>query len=249
MQNNKGEQVGKRYYPNRLIRRLENEYEFVHLYPAILWTTPRLDNEFVFFRNISHLCHRKLTETKRRIPKSRSKSRNYNRNKNGCKISIKTLKKTELFGDSRYGKEFDDIELFSKNGLSNPKSIIIRKGCIIDNLTFEYNDFSAVHGGTGGSEEETMLEKDEYIVKVSGTYGKFGKEFLIETLSFTTNKGKEISTGQPNPGKENFEYKAEDGYAICALFGRADNYLNCIGFYSIKMDQGIKKNFLGGMLG
>lgn len=164
------------------------------------------------------------------------------------KSVLKTLKKSELFGDSRYGKEFDDIELFSKNGLSNPKSIIIRKGCIIDNLTFKYNDFSAVHGGTGGSEDETMLEKDEYIVKVSGTYGKFGKEFLIETLSFTTNRGNEITAGQPNPSKENFEYKVEDGYAICALFGRADNYLNCIGFYSRKMDIGMKKDLLGDIL-
>lgn len=164
------------------------------------------------------------------------------------KSLLKTLKKSELFGDSRYGKEFDDIELFSKNGLSNPKSIIIRKGCIVDNIAFKYNDFSVSHGGNGGDKTEAMLEKDEYIVKASGKCGKFDNEFLIETLSFTTNKGKVISVGQPKPGKDSFEYKADEGYAICALFGRADNYLNCIGFYSRKMDMGMQ-NLLGGMLG
>ena len=165
------------------------------------------------------------------------------------KSVLKTLKKSELFGDSRYGKEFDDIVLCSEKGFSNPRSIIIRKGEIIDNLTFEYNGYATEHGGSGGTKKEAMLGKDEYIVKVAGTYGNFGNELLIETLSFTTNKGNVISAGQPAPGKNYFEYKAEESYAICALFGRADRYLNCIGFYSKKIDVDIKNGLLGGMLG
>ena len=97
-----------------------------------------------------------------------------------------------------------------------------------------------------------MLGKDEYIVKVAGTYGKFGNELLIETLAFTTNKRTVIAAGQPTPGKDYFEHKAEEGYAICAicaLFGRSDRYLNCIGFYSKKIDVNIKNGFPGGMLG
>lgn len=161
----------------------------------------------------------------------------------------KTLKKSDLFGDTRYGKEFDDIDFCSEKGLSNPQSIIIRKGGIIDNLTFVFNGYTGAHGGTGGTKKESMLGKDEYIVKVAGTYGKYANELVIETLAFTTNKGNVISAGQPAPGKDYFEYKVEDGYAICALFGRADRYLNCIGFYSKKMDVDIKDGFLGGRLG
>lgn len=160
------------------------------------------------------------------------------------KSILNTLKKSDLFGDPRYGKEFDDIDLCSEKGFSNPQSIIIRKGAIIDNLTFVYNGYTTAHGGSGGSKNEAMLGKDEYIVKVAGTYAKFGNELLIETLAFTTNKGNVISAGQPTPGKDYFEYKAEEGYSICALFGRADRYLNCIGFHSKKIDMDTKDGIL-----
>ncbi len=160
------------------------------------------------------------------------------------KSILNTLKKSDLFGDPRYGKEFDDIDLCSEKGFSNPQSIIIRKGAIIDNLTFVYNGYTTAHGGSGGSKNEVMLGKDEYIVKVAGTYAKFGNELLIGTLAFTTNKGNVISAGQPTPGKDYFEYKAEEGYSICALFGRADRYLNCIGFHSKKIDMDTKDGIL-----
>lgn len=160
------------------------------------------------------------------------------------KSILNTLKKSELFGDPRYGKEFDDIDLFSEKGFSNPQSIIIRKGDIIDNLTFVYNGYTAAHGGSGGSKKEAILGKDEYVVKVAGTYRKYGNEVLIETLAFTTNKGNVISAGQPIPGKDYFEYKVEEGYSICALFGRADRFLNCIGFHSKKIDMDTKDGIL-----
>lgn len=162
---------------------------------------------------------------------------------------LKTLKKSELFGDTRYGKAFDDLELCSKNGLPFPNRIIIRKGAIVDNLTFMYNGNTMGHGGQGGSKNETLLAKDEYIVKVAGKFGRFGNETLIETLAITTNKGKVFSVGQPAPGGGYFEYKAEEGYAICALFGRSDRYLNSVGFYSRKTDMDLKNNLLGGILG
>lgn len=165
------------------------------------------------------------------------------------KSLLKTLKKSELFGDSRYGKDFDNIDICGEKGLPNPKSIIIRKGDIIDNLTFVYNGYTTAHGGLGGTKYETQLGENEYIVKVAGTYGKYGNEALIKTLAFTTNKGNVFSAGQPRPGKDYFEHMAEEGYAICTLFGRAGRFLNCIGFYSKKIDLDIKSSFLGGMLG
>lgn len=165
------------------------------------------------------------------------------------KSLLNTLKKSELFGDSRYGKTFDDLDFCSEKGLPDPKSVIIRKGAIIDNLAFAYNGFTAAHGGAGGGKSESMLGKDEYIVKVAGTYGPYAGEQLIETLAFTTNKGHVISAGRPVAGKNYFEYQAENGYAIFALYGRSDRYLNCIGFYSKKTDIDIKGGLLGGLLG
>lgn len=165
------------------------------------------------------------------------------------KSLVNTVKKSELFGDSRYGKAFDDLDFCSEKGLPDPKSIIIRKGAIIDNLAFAYNGFTAAHGGTGGGKSESMLEKDEYIVKAAGTYDKYANELLIESLAFTTNKGNVIPACGPVPGKNYFEYQAENGYAIFALHGRSDRYLNCIGFYSKKTDFDIKDDLLGGLLG
>lgn len=157
---------------------------------------------------------------------------------------MNTVKQSELYGNNQnYGKKFEDINLCSEKGLPLPKSIIVRKGAIVDNLTFVYDTFTAAHGGQGGSKQEMPLQKDEYIVKVAGTYARFSNESLIETLSFTTNKGKVFAAGNPRPGNNYFEYQAESGYAICGVFGRADRYLANIGFYSKKTDANTGSGF------
>lgn len=150
----------------------------------------------------------------------------------------KLFKKSQLFGSNSYGSQFDDIETYCEKGALIPTSIIIRKGLIIDNLTFVYQEYSAVHGGRGGTLIETKLSQDDYIVKVSGTYGHFANQDLIETLTFTTKNGKVISSEKSTSNKMDFEYVAEEGHHICALFGRAGYYLNSIGFYTLK--QGFK---------
>lgn len=162
---------------------------------------------------------------------------------------LKTLKKSPLYGDARYGKEFDDFESCCKNGLPQPQGIIVRKGAIVDNLAFVYKDITARHGGSGGTQSEMRLADDEYIVMVTGKVDRFGNESLIESLTFTTNKGRVFSAGRPAAGPGYFEYKADDNYAICALFGRSDRYLNCIGFYVKKANSKIPDNPFSGMLG
>ena len=102
------------------------------------------------------------------------------------------------------------------------------------------------HGGSGGSKKRGYAWERRVHCKSCGTYAKFGNELLIGTLAFTTNKGNVISAGQPTPGKDYFEYKAEEGYSICALFGRADRYLNCIGFHAKKIDMDTKDGILNG---
>ena len=144
------------------------------------------------------------------------------------------VNKSELFGSGNYGSDFNDIETYLQNRVQNPTSIIIRKGLIIDNLTFVYQGYSAVHGGKGGTLIETKLSQGDYIVKVSGTYGQFANQDLIETLTFTTKFGKVISSNLPYPDKKDFEYTAKEGHSICALFGRAGCYLNSIGVYTIE---------------
>lgn len=161
----------------------------------------------------------------------------------------KALKKSDLFGNPQYGKEFDDIDSCSQNGLPTPKAAVLRTGDIVDNLTFEYDIHVAAHGAMGGSPRTLSLDKDEYFVKAEGTYGKFVNEILIRRITLTTNKGKRISGGYSTQADVPFEYKVDEGYAICALFGRSNRYLNCIGFYLKKIDMDLKSSLLGGMMG
>lgn len=148
----------------------------------------------------------------------------------------KLFKKSQLFGSNSFGSQFDDIDTCCKEGLLKPTSISTRRGVIMDNLTFGYQGYSAAHGGMGGTLIETKLDEDEHIIKVAGTYGNFNYQDLIDKLVFTTNKRVIQANGQSSTDKKDFEYIAEKGHFICALFGCAGYYLNSIGFYTIKLD-------------
>lgn len=151
---------------------------------------------------------------------------------------MKSLKKSKLyfFGNNRsYGREFDDIETCTDHNLPFPRSIITRWGGVIDSLGFSYDGYSLAHGGSGGQREEFVLMPDEIIVKVAGSFTYFNGEELLKSLVFTTNKGREFTAGTPlNNG--NFEFQAEEGYGVCAVFGRSGQYVANVGFYTRKVN-------------
>lgn len=150
---------------------------------------------------------------------------------------MNTVKKSALFGaNAGHGKEFDDVNLYSEKGLGFPDRIIIRRGCIIDCLTFGYEGQVMEHGGRGGSECSFTLQNGEYIIAVSGNYATFNGLKVIQNLCFVTNRNRRFEIQTPCPGSTYFEYKVESGYAVCCLFGREDRYLEDIGFYVRKID-------------
>lgn len=156
---------------------------------------------------------------------------------------MKSLKKSPAYGNGTYGKAFDDIETCAGKGLPFPCGIVCRKGVIVDQLTFQYEGFTLPHGGNGGTAQEARLRQGEYITNVSGTYAMFGKDLIIKTLKFTTNKGQNFCVGTPSGNDRSFDFQAETGHAICALHGHADRYLGEIGFYTRKIDM----DMTGGM--
>lgn len=165
------------------------------------------------------------------------------------KALMNSFRKSSTNGNTNYGRAFDDAEICAGKGLPFPCGIIIRKGVIIDNVGFAYDGFTLAHGGKGGSEQSISLRHDEYIIKVTGTYEPFGRDVVISSLEFTTNQGNVFSANRPTRNSQSFEYKAEDGYAICALHGHADNYLGAIGFYARKInaDSGNNLKDMGNM--
>lgn len=151
---------------------------------------------------------------------------------------MKSLKKSKLYfyGNNRsYGKEFDDVQTCTDHGLTFPKSIVTRWGEVIDSFGFTYDNFSLLHGNNGGHREEFALMPDEYIVKVAGSFTCFNKEDLLRSLTFTTSKGRVYTAGMP-VSNGSFEFQAEEGYGICAVFGHSGQYVANVGFYTRKIE-------------
>lgn len=151
---------------------------------------------------------------------------------------MKSLKKSKLYsyGNNRsYGKEFDDVQTCTDHNLPFPKSIITRWGEVIDSFGLSYDGYSLVHGASGGHREEFVLMPDEYIVKVAGSFTCFNGEELLRSLVFTTNKGRVYTAGMPL-SNGCFEFQAEEGYGICAVFGHSGQYVANVGFYARKID-------------
>lgn len=150
------------------------------------------------------------------------------------------VKQSPLFGINQgRGTAFDDQPVNSEKGLPFPRKIIIRRGCIIDKISFEYESHSTPHGGEGGSLYTLSLNEGEYIVKVAGTSSSFDSQMTIQDLVFTTSNGRNLGVGSPSRSNSNyFEYTVEKGYAICGLHGRAKPYVYNIGFHArqIEMD-------------
>lgn len=153
-------------------------------------------------------------------------------------MNIKDLKDTfrqsALYGNREYGKEFDDIKEYGADNLSFPTAIVVRKGDIVDNAGFVYGDILLEHGGYGGGMVKFPLEEGEHIVRVAGSQTRFGGVTLIEALEFETDKKRVLSAGHPGPQSGRFEYRAEEGHAICGLYGHSADYLGAIGFHTCK---------------
>ena len=119
----------------------------------------------------------------------------------------------------------------------------MRTGSVIDRLEFGYDGLTLGHGGKGGAPQEFSLKQGEHIVKVEGACCDFGGKVTVRALKFTTDKGNVIQVG--TAGGENFEFKAKGGYAVCAMYGRADNYVRGVGFHARKIDIDLGGVFKG----
>lgn len=165
------------------------------------------------------------------------------------KMDIQKLKecmdRSAVYGNRENGNEFDDMELCAEKGLPFPCGIIARTGCIVDRIGFAYDGFTLNHGGTGGSQQEFALRKDEHIVRVAGTCCGWEGSIAIQALVFTTDKGNVFTAGTAGMNGTRFEFKAKDGQAICAMYGRADRYVRGLGFETRKIDMDLKDRCKG----
>lgn len=150
------------------------------------------------------------------------------------------LKRSNAFGtlSTIY---FDDSSVGKKI-----KKIIVKYGCVIDNITVVYADDRTIsHGGTGGSYEEIVLDSDDYVVQIDGYIEDWQKrpEKVLSLITFKTKKGKTYGpygrrpyanhTYSPINKKDEFSIKC-GGKEIVALYGNhsSDNQFICrLGVY------------------
>lgn len=152
------------------------------------------------------------------------------------------VEKSHLMGGKPTSKPFDDWQTYCDEGSPALTEIVVRSGAIIDNITFVCGVKRYSHGGSGGSERRFVLEKDEFIVAINGSYTRFCNMDCISSLSFKTDKGREFSVGNTAAANK-FEFKAPKGMHICALFGNADKFLGNIGFYAVEPPKDMRSMF------
>lgn len=149
--------------------------------------------------------------------------------------------KSPLFGPAGFESfAFDDAEACVGMNPAFPTQIDFRQGAIVDGLEVYYNPRSLKHGGLGGSPNSFPLQDGEHIVRVEGKSDAWGGGTIMD-LVFTTDRGRNFGKGRPTPADHGyFRYGAPNGYAIFALYGRADRYIRNIGFYArpIESKQG-----------
>ncbi len=161
------------------------------------------------------------------------------------KTMMESADKSPFYGNQNYGTEFDDMAVCSEHGFPLPSAIVVRKGGIVDQVSFLYKEFEAKHGGEGGTKHRYDLDSDEKIVKVRGCMGKFANERVIAALEFTTDKKRVLAVGSVSGREGVFEFSAKEGHAICALYGRSARYMGGIGFYTCKTDMDFAENLKG----
>ncbi|KAI3681088.1 hypothetical protein L6452_35870 [Arctium lappa] len=110
----------------------------------------------------------------------------------------------------------------------------IASGDVIDSIRFMYEDeshnkhHSNTYGGDGGTLNPPVnFDRDEDIIRVSGTIGKIYSYTVITSLSFHTNKGRTYGTYGGGAGTS-FSLPVTKGKFI-GFFGNYGDYLDSIG--------------------
>jgi len=124
------------------------------------------------------------------------------------------------------GVEFKDVNFRRQSRIS---SITVRHGTYIDGISFTIADWNSgrviktvTHGGTGGRSTSFKLERDEYITKIEGRYGRY-----VDGIRIHTNLRRTPWFG--GSGGVPFTYEAPAGYQIVGFCGRGGRFIDSLG--------------------
>jgi hypothetical protein len=139
--------------------------------------------------------------------------------------SPQRLSATQVFGGPG-GESFSD---FQPPADASVVEVRIRSGEMIDSVQMVYglrNGRTVTgprHGGPGGNLNSFRLDRDEYIVGLSGRHGKY-----LDSLRFITNKRTSPTYGGDG-GDGDYDVEVPSGSQAVGFTGRTGQYVDAIG--------------------
>ncbi|KAJ3679452.1 hypothetical protein LUZ60_017463 [Juncus effusus] len=117
-------------------------------------------------------------------------------------------------------------------------SIVICSGDVIDSIKFSYEEKDTGNtvtlgpwGGSGGDSTEITFDEDDYLDKITGTYGDYNGKTVIHTLTFFAKGGTQYGPYGNKKGDSSFSVPVKNKQ-IVGFFAYAGTYINGIGVYA-----------------
>ncbi|GHG88976.1 jacalin-like lectin [Streptomyces lanatus] len=136
-----------------------------------------------------------------------------------------SLKASDFFGGP-HGTAFNDAD--DLPATPAPRTLTLRGASRLDALSLTHADGTTLtHGGTGGTATSLTLGSGEHLTAVKLTQGQKDGRTRIFSASFTTDKGRTLSSGTATSDTRTFT--APSGWQIVGFTGRAGDEIDKLG--------------------
>ncbi|NUP22673.1 MAG: endonuclease [Streptomyces sp.] len=136
-----------------------------------------------------------------------------------------SLKASDFFGGP-HGTAFNDAD--DLPATPAPRTLTLRGGSRLDALSLIHDGGTTLtHGGTGGTATSLTLASGEHLTAVKLTQGQKDGRTRLFSASFTTDKGRTVSSGTATSDTKTFT--APPGRQIVGFTGRSGDELDKLG--------------------
>lgn len=124
-----------------------------------------------------------------------------------------------------HGTPFTDLAAVD---LGAVRTLTLRGGSRLDQVSFTLaNGRTFTHGGNGGTATSLTLEPGEHFVSAKFSQGQYNGHTRVFSASFTTNRGRTLSTGRQTG--ETVTATAPAGWRLAGFTGRSGNEVDRLG--------------------
>ncbi|KUO16017.1 jacalin-like lectin [Streptomyces dysideae] len=136
-----------------------------------------------------------------------------------------TLKASDFFGGP-HGTAFNDAD--DLPATVSPRTLTLRGASRLDAVSLTHDGGTTLtHGGTGGTATSLTLASGEHLTSVKLTQGQKDGRTRIFSASFTTDKGRSLSSGTATSDTQTFTAPA--GWQIVGFTGRSGTEIDKLG--------------------